>query len=169
LGASPATKLLPYGWADMLDPYLKSVQVLQCPSEKYKPAASPSSAVGFTSYTDYAYNSVLVPAIPGLPVTDYTGIHKSQLTFAYNTVVVQDSQPASSICCDGNSSRFAGTAEHLNGSNADRTPHHLEGNNFLFADGHVKWFKPGKIKTGASGCAGGVNAPNGDTASFCFN
>src|ERR1044071_7410166 len=37
------------GWADGIYPYVKSLQVYQCPSEPFAPNASPSNA----GYTDY--------------------------------------------------------------------------------------------------------------------
>src|SRR5688500_12598005 len=43
----------PFGWADGLQPYLKSVQVLQCPSEPTGPNPDPTQV----GYTDYWYNA----------------------------------------------------------------------------------------------------------------
>jgi prepilin-type N-terminal cleavage/methylation domain-containing protein len=40
------------GWADGIFPYVKSLQVYQCPSEKFAPNVSPSQA----GYTDYYIN-----------------------------------------------------------------------------------------------------------------
>src|SRR5690606_12617556 len=49
-GASTAAR--PYGWADALQPYLKSTQIFQCPSDSAGPNATPTSS----GYTDYGYN-----------------------------------------------------------------------------------------------------------------
>ena len=38
------------GWASVLQPYLKSSQIFQCPSEKTEPSSNPNSE----KYTDYA-------------------------------------------------------------------------------------------------------------------
>lgn len=44
----------------------------------------------------------------------------------------------------------------------------LEGANYAFADGHVKWLKGENIKSGASGCDGCANALTGSNATFCI-
>src|SRR5690606_37027528 len=44
------TSVLPVGWADAIQPYVKSIQVFQCPSESTAPNSNPAS----TGYTDYS-------------------------------------------------------------------------------------------------------------------
>jgi prepilin-type processing-associated H-X9-DG protein len=52
---------------------------------------------------------------------------------------------------------------------------HLEGGNFAFADGHVKWLRPEKVLTGwyhsSSTCGAGTGAssPTGSNATFCIS
>ena len=45
------------GWADSIQPYLKSSQIYQCPSESNAPTGTP--VVGSNDYTDYWYNAGL--------------------------------------------------------------------------------------------------------------
>ncbi len=40
----------PFGWADAIQPYLKSTQVLQCPTEGSQSNTSEAAAPGFTDY-----------------------------------------------------------------------------------------------------------------------
>src|SRR5689334_16864159 len=46
----------PYGWADALQPYIRSTQVYQCPSERHRGQDTPF----LPRYTDYWYNANLV-------------------------------------------------------------------------------------------------------------
>jgi hypothetical protein len=49
----------PFGWADAIQPYIKSVQLFQCPSEKKTTAQSSPTQSG---YTDYWFNKRLSSA-----------------------------------------------------------------------------------------------------------
>jgi len=113
--ANPGTT----GWAVLLQPYIKSVQVLQCASEPVGPSATATAPL-----TDYAYN------------TNVAGQNEASFSFVSNTVLYQD---AGSADASNNSN-----TEALTGVNA----RHLDGNNFAFVDGHIKWLRPGKVETG---------------------
>lgn len=106
-------------WAGSLQPYVRSWWIFQCPTE--------SSGVA-PKTTDYFYNARLSSlengkiAAPSLTILSGDGkgdqlplYHFSQLPDAWRT--------------DQNSPAYR----------------HLEGANYAFADGHVKWFKPEKI------------------------
>ncbi len=109
------------GWAENLQPYLRSLQIYQCPSESHGPVAAPSNNAG---YTDYWYNVSL------------SRRHLADLQYP-------------SLCIlsgDGNSNNSSYNATN----DADATPElaqllaaqrHLEGANYLFTDGHVKWLR----------------------------
>ncbi len=138
----------PLGWADAMQTYFKSNQLLQCPSE---PSAGQSSNPNAAGYTDYWYNSRL-----GLTaynsVTGYgPGFKVSALAYAANTVMSGDG--------DGRRARLNtnGTnyddVQQFNGAPAasttsiiglvasEATQRHLDGANYAFCDGHVKWLK----------------------------
>src|SRR5689334_6708211 len=52
----------PFGWADSLLPYTKSVQINQCLSDTRQPPTVPNILTGSNGpYTDYAYNNRLAP------------------------------------------------------------------------------------------------------------
>jgi len=147
--AGNATPSNPYGWADEIQPYVKSTQIFQCPSE------SGAAAVGATgsafagqadptqsSYTDYSYNMMLSSDNGG----NYDrGISMAALTQVSLTVMALDEHPytASNWAwgCGSLSacSPFpAGLAKVWDATTANR---HLGGVNIAFADGHVKWSK----------------------------
>lgn len=148
------TSMGPYGWADSLQPYLQSVQIYECPSDKYphQKVSAPNAA----SYTDYFYNSQMCESAPTLL---NRGKHLAQLTTASNTILLGEwtgapygysrlNWPGGNLAYVGlNHTQwipFVGTSTTLteigpvNYSNCQR---HFEGSNYLFADGHVKWIQ----------------------------
>jgi prepilin-type N-terminal cleavage/methylation domain-containing protein/prepilin-type processing-associated H-X9-DG protein len=139
------------GWAYTLQPYLKSEQVLQCPSE---PAKAPNGAttadravaIGFT---DYYYNFNLGAG----------DLSDAQIERSANVLLFGDGVAGIDSVADYNRDRPSGS---------DMGPvRHLDGANYAFVDGHVKWFKRPAILPGNTGCNGGVNAPKGSNATFC--
>ena len=146
----------PYGWADALQPYVKSTQLFQCPSETRAPTSVPTSATTTEGYTDYWYNRMLSgqsqATIVAVAQTVMNGDGNGN-TSRYNTngcnsqgstltapttPIVAD--PANPPCNTNNPHvLFMGSTNMLG--------RHLDGANYAFADGHVKWLKG----TGTSG------------------
>jgi prepilin-type N-terminal cleavage/methylation domain-containing protein/prepilin-type processing-associated H-X9-DG protein len=138
------------GWADAIQPYAKSTQILQCPSEKTPPSADPTHIGLDAGYTDYAYNANL-------------GTHnESELVAATSTILAcegtsfasqapQDGDDTSaSVDCEGDSTTPGATPGVLKTIQDGQIYHldvtrHFSGGNYAFADGHVKWLLPGKI------------------------
>ncbi len=120
------------GWAILVQPYIKSKQILQCPSAKYD-NTSFSGAL-----SNYAINLGLVF---GSSVSDW-GKSLAVLTQPTLTVLAADdvSVGGSSTLwtsgCGGGSCTTQARAFLRAG--AER---HLDGANFVFTDGHVKWSK----------------------------
>ena len=116
------------GYAGSLQPYLKSAQIFQCPSETN----------GVITNIDYGVNSAIC--------ADASGINQAQLLYSSNIVLGFE---------------LAGT--DANGGNTNGqdpiTDRHLEGANYSFADGHVKWL--GKTKTPSV-----TASPNGSNFTF---
>ena len=133
------------GWVVVLQPYLKSTQIFQCPSDSSVAPTTPDAE----GYTDYAYNlglagfSSTVSVGQGLsiaaltqttltvlnvdkPVTDFTG------SYSWN---VGCGSLAPDACTAPGLATFptpvAGQGALI----------HLEGQNYSFTDGHVKWLK----------------------------
>lgn len=133
------------GWAAMLQPYVKSTQLFQCSSESTPPDPDPASS----GYCDYFYNSNLGPQSGGR--------FDKNLDEPSLTIMLGDAASSSS----GNSSNggtittagpqaIDGTVAGLAVAQGQWNPavsgmRHLEGANYGFADGHVKWMKPERV------------------------
>lgn len=130
----------PYGWADAIQPYIKSGQILQCSSDSSVLSTDPL-AVG---YTDYFYNSNLgvgtntatsVAARPvGLAAVDYPSLTLMNGDFPTGN--------ARRWCRGGNTGGLAGMSTDIDApAGTHVSTRHLDGANYSFVDGHVKWFK----------------------------
>jgi prepilin-type processing-associated H-X9-DG protein len=131
------------GWSQIIQPYLKSSQILQCPSDNESPNSSlaPTADPG---YTDYAYNIWVGGYDPatatrksGLSLASFTEASLSVIMTDYNsnvsyTYTTGDHGTLNGTCT---TSTCTGTAQIWNGLR------HFDGANLAFADGHVKWYK----------------------------
>lgn len=147
-GAAPAG--IPVGWADAIQPYLKSTQIYQCPSETAPPNSDPNTA----GYTDYFMNKNAGDGAQSLPslnnptltiLVGDSGAPTGQAINGHSNARIRNNgcatagDPAGAAPFD----RFqpvcggAGFATNLAGGGI----RHLEGANYGFADGHVKWYK----------------------------
>ena len=153
LGTPPAA---PYGWADGIQPYLKSTQIYQCPSDSTGPNTDPTTS----GYTDYYMNSALgdtsgSQATTVTPIYNAGGISESAIASSSQTIMMGDGNGSSGLSTaryrnNGAGSAGAGTAadnllpNHSSGGRATAgsiIAQHLEGTNLAFVDGHVKWYK----------------------------
>ena len=123
----------PYGWADALQPYCKSTQIFQCPSEQ----SAHSEDATQPGFTDYWFNTNL------------------------NARVLKEISPVNTFLLgegndgrDGSDARYnrdvlpqSWLAELPPDSEIASPPaqRHLDYGNYLFADGHVKALKPQQV------------------------
>lgn len=132
---APYTANNPYGWADAVQPYLKSVQIFQCPSERTAPNSDPTSS----GYTDYSMNMMLSSDIGGNFMNGRTlaDLTKPTLTVMHLDDYSWRSRSHNWGCKVSTACATAGLAT----LDAAVSTRHLEGQNFSFCDGHVKWFR----------------------------
>lgn len=124
-----------------LQPYLKSTQIYQCPSEKNPPPAS--EPPGQAGYSDYGYNLYLGY---DTSASDSRGLSLSSLTQSAVTVLAADAAngygDSWNTGCPGNGfSCAAGLAVFDGAQYKGSTQRHLETQNYLLADGHVKAYR----------------------------
>jgi prepilin-type N-terminal cleavage/methylation domain-containing protein/prepilin-type processing-associated H-X9-DG protein len=116
-----------FSWMDSIYPYVKSTQLFVCPSgTPYAPEASSygyNMQVGASGYVDAVTGPPLSLATINRPSEIILSMDWNQLFNNYNA---QQSTYASYT---------VNVAAIVN--------RHLDGTNFLFCDGHVKWFKGG--------------------------
>ena len=133
----------PYGWADAIQPYCKSLELLQCPSEETREVGADATQRGFT---DYWMNENLKRA----KLKDFTA-------------------PGRTILCgEGNdgkdltNARYSYRALPRAWFKDETSPahRHLGTMNILYADGHVKSLRAGRVSTGR---------PRGGEATFALN
>jgi len=148
-GPASGSPIRPYGWADVIQPYVKSIQVLQCPSDSGAYTEDP----GETGYVDYAYNLWIGGYGPtskggGMSLAQLTQPSVSVLVLDYATGTAGAYTVGNASPSDGSTSgtcNYYGVAETgcigLARIAATDSRRHLDGVNLLFADGHVKWTK----------------------------
>lgn len=150
------------GWAEVIQPYTKSTQLLQCPSEKNAPGTVPTANL----YTDYAYNSCVGDTITtdglgngngsggGYPL----GANLASFTATAVTVLLFESDSTQQ---GKSSSGYFGYDWNLNylpptGLYGTSSRRHFDGSNFPFADGHVKFLLPTNVSPSSSPSNGNV-------------
>ena len=137
--------LPPYGWADALQPYIRNTQVYQCPDEENEGNEDPTRS----SYIDYWYNANFMVFYKG----QWTGAPESMLGSVAQTIIAGDGGNTDgkatgdaryNVCGDGTAlSQFGQrcTPAPVGFATYPAAQIHLEGANFAFADGHVKWYR----------------------------
>ena len=125
-GSLPATSPTSNGWVSSLQPYLKSLQIFQCPSET-------GSTVGFS---DYDYNSSQVGSS-----------NETKFANSSNTVLMCEGAEADGITAVASDPSVAPAVNNR----------HLDGSNYAFVDGHVKWLQSTKAPSNTGVPANGAN------------
>lgn len=135
------------GWMGTLQPYVKSVQIFQCPSEPKKVGAD---AAGYNQ-SDYMGNQNLLD--PKNPLACSSALYSgapaplSVLAASANTILAHDwvgADTDESTTGPGGCRPYTGTGYP---TYATALVQHLDGCNYAFTDGHVKWLKSDAISS----------------------
>ena len=148
------------GWAVLIQPYTKSEQLFQCPSDSIAPGTfSTLTSQGTSTAIDYIYNYSLGESASGQGT-----VSEAAINYSSNTVMNGD-WPAD----------FDRAANFDNATNNTAKARHLEGANYSFVDGHVKWYRPEKVASGyfaaTSTCGAGTKAasPPANAVTLCID
>jgi prepilin-type processing-associated H-X9-DG protein len=119
------------GWASLLQPYLKSNSLFQCPSESSSTEIQTDPAL--TGYSDYFYNAQLKQ----LPLSSFNEV--------WRTVMAAEGNNGQ----ENTNAAYAKTQIPAAWRSDTASPayRHLDTANYLFADGHVKASKVAAIST----------------------
>jgi prepilin-type N-terminal cleavage/methylation domain-containing protein/prepilin-type processing-associated H-X9-DG protein len=134
-----------YGWADAIQTYVKSEQILQCPSEKTAPPTADPKPVQ-AGYCDYVYNLAIGAQPRGSGgYASGLGAHASAIVSPTLCMMAIDGKILGSGAADKGTARMSTrggpTTIQIAVANNFDTDLHLAGANMLFVDGHVKWQK----------------------------
>jgi prepilin-type processing-associated H-X9-DG protein len=115
----------PYGWTDAVLPYLRSLQIFQCPDEPNRDASLYKSWQ--PGVTDYYLNRRIA------------AVEESKFPNSALTVALADGNDG----LDVNDARYTRDAVPLEWLKDENSPvyRHRGGANYGFVDGHVKWLK----------------------------
>jgi len=125
-------------WFHVLNPYVKSIQVYNCPDFGYQPQrTNPGTGQWvYDSSISYGWN---VYSLDGVnEITAFRGANVASVADATGTVLVGDAIGYYRL------SGYHGEVYQNDSSSV--AARHLEGTNILWADGHVKWLRPEKLR-----------------------
>ena len=134
-----------FHWA-VIQPYLKSTQIYQCPSDTSSPSDNPladgtaGAPYNGAGYTDYFYN-VQLSRDPATPTVNGTGVALAALSNSSLTILGGDSSTGTAAKFSSGTTPAACAANLAGIDSGAALNKHLEGANYLFTDGHVKWLK----------------------------
>lgn len=127
----------PYGWADALQPYLKSTQIYHCPNHPFVGKDDRPTQPQARNYSDYYYNSRMA------------GLWQEKISSVASLIMLAEGNDG----LDYSNSRYSKKMLPPEWRNDQNSPayRHKGGANYGFADGHVKWFKPENVSNKRNG------------------
>lgn len=128
MGGPKAPPGVPVGWADGFQPWFKSIAGLQCPSAHQLPSFSPHKS----GYTSYWMNANL------------SGIGRERVNSPHLVLEFGEGADGSDMT-DGAYSKKILPSVWLSNTSSPLY-RHMGTANYLFADGHFKWFTPQEIQ-----------------------
>jgi prepilin-type N-terminal cleavage/methylation domain-containing protein len=157
-----------YLWGDMLQPYMKNWQLLQCPSAAQKILFK----TGATTYSEqwsynYGINDIIAQncTSPDDPTCRHIGVAgqaDAAIGTPASTILIADNLPSATDTGDGDDTTLGHARHEINwqwgkrdptrlsvgGKSQDGYSRHSDGFVFLLTDGHAKWRKREKKADG---------------------
>lgn len=160
----------------VIRPYLKSYQIYHCPSDSTE-ISDPNALKFFLPGEGWvavcSYNMTRDAGTADAPapgaywgLIDAVGVSLADVPNPAETIMITEhkgvSDPDNGAYHDNYTRRVSATTNNFTGPNEDPsnlvTVRHLEGANYSFADGHVKWFPRKDAPYNENGEATGANA-----------
>ena len=163
VGAS-GSAIRPYAWSDGIQPYVKSLQLLQCPSDSGVVNTTAPASTGFTDYGINLWIGGYTPTGTGGAAVKGSGLSQAALTQPSLTVLIAErpSNTADSYTAGYETYSSCYTSSPTVCQSLSTVPRssvrHLDGINLAFADGHVKWYKANMAGTATNVSMSGVYA-----------
>lgn len=156
------------GWAWTVQPYIKSTQVFQCPSVTGEPKWPTSATTSqMNAVTDYALNRNI--GFEGGAAANKRSVNQAAMTFISNTLMVYHfTRSGTGSSSPGSTCIGAAKAAKMDNSITGPAKIHLDGSNYMFADGHVKWLK-GDDPTYSNAVKCITEKPTGSNFTFAIN
>lgn len=128
------------GWQAVTFPYIKSGQIYQCPSVAKNPYANATThpVLGIRyNQIGYGWN--------GFGTTSFNGVGnyiKAGTTSGENPIHITNvPKPSETIMAGDINIGYVWNHHYIRRNDGERSQIHLEGSNFAFVDGHVKWYE----------------------------
>lgn len=135
--ASPPTPDRPTLWFHALDPYVKSVQIHNCPTSPYQVQYTDSTGHWvYNSGSSYGWNVYWDPTVGG-EVTPFDGLNAAAVPDPAGTLLAGDANGYY---------RMSGYTDDYVVNSSGVSARHFEGSNILWADGHVKWMRQDRLR-----------------------
>jgi prepilin-type N-terminal cleavage/methylation domain-containing protein/prepilin-type processing-associated H-X9-DG protein len=148
-------------WRDNIFPYVKSAQIYFCPTAPkltgWVPQTTPYACTGLEGTGDIvpgtaAYGMNEIHLAPGSP-TQPSSQSLASFTAPAETIILADWMGAKGFINDDTGSLITLSSPGSNTLNVHRSDNpkdvtarlHLDGSNYLWCDGHVKWLPPGQV------------------------
>ena len=156
-----------YYWGDMIQPYAKNWQILQCPSANRKIAFKTGATTFSQQWTyNYGINDIIAAdcASSDDPACRHIGVagqSQAAIQTPASTLLIADNLPSDTDTGDGDDAILGHGRHELNwqwgrrdasrltvgGKSQDGYPRHSEGFVLVMADGHSKW-RQRKLQSG---------------------
>ena len=138
------TSVPPTYWFNMIEPYTKSTQLFFCPSDAEAKASEPLT----TANIAYGWNDYYLAT--NYDMGDMSGSSLASFEHVAQTILAGDSN-GYTFTSGVNAGKPRQRYVIRNSGGYQPVPRHFDGDNFVFMDGHVKWFKlPGMILNDAT-------------------
>lgn len=164
-----------YTWDTVLIPYMRNQQILHCPNSPY------GKTISEGSYGNLLIRSYSMPRYVGDP----WGVNRPGSTALRTCPIDGPPRPSETVLLQEKGKRglgivgdaaaelFLQSHSYSGAGDYDTSMFHNEGKNFLFLDGHVKWFAktsgPFQDNYGQGTCPGGYEPHQPGHCEFVFD